>query len=985
MDPALTFKIPNAYHFTGIRLTDPSPRRMKVVEFCREFGVSPRATACIIRFRWDRQISFLDLSASWTAQESPASSTYHDDSSSIDSESSIPASTSFAIERQAIRELFAKVLPANKVGSEDVWKAESDRFRAQAAHLPLTGEISLAWRINTDLLDFVECDTLKGRGIADLGEPLEVDIIKLQYDRRYKDRVDRILLYPTAEIHWMEPGGGGANSQPVYRRVERRILIDAAPGRAPDPFDGFAAIDFGNTNSMFACLRAGSNLPSDIRFVQCDQTGDADVSAVDRAIPSAVLLKKFRRAKRRDLIPEAECTIGEAALTERPGELLLGGKRLLADPRRGDGHRVILPSGEVEIPKDLPAELFLSKMLRAFYASELGFPKPISVTYPTTFSDTEIDRTREAVYKALRRSFFEETYLPHTDHNAPNALGVEQNLFAKQLDAWIPRKRMLDEATAAAFYFLYRDFIRGPGRLPAAYFEYPNGVNLLLYDCGGGTTDIALIHCRITPNRRVTAKAAERNSDKRPEKSADKNTRDSAASITWRVKIAVLGRTGHRDFGGDTITTATYKVLKTTLAEKLASTRGDTLDWPNIDDADVEAWMAANYGRAHEYVRTNWMHEEKDPDRPMRPIALSVEDRQLRQTTTLEFWRWAEKVKINLPAAELAERSGEDSQEDRAKHPLAPSPELVVLLKQLIRQAKPALSDDVIEDAIWLVTEDAQFLRERVDSLIQRDIDRTIAAANEMISSRLQEATRVPFENVAPAHDLPSDSVVHWLYVVGKASRYSAIRNKLAALQIRDLTLSPDRDEGESTLKRREPRSAVAGRMRFETEVLKTCVAGGAVLATLSDQIQPDIKIEYDHDLSRRLPFSIGIDMADGYRRLYSENQRYEDLSPEWVPVAEERRNQTTLWLLRQWPGQESVPEDAEGRGPWDKYMRFDFREPPVGPIKIEYGIDPRDTNSQATRRKTFIMTDTAGRRERVIGKEVAERIYVSPPQCGNL
>jgi hypothetical protein len=991
MDPALTFKIPNAFHFTGTRLTDPSPRHMKVQEFCTGLGVTTAARECLIRFRWDKRISFLDLSATWSPHpvaSAPAVPSFGDEASDADKVPT-PVSHAFVSDRQAIRALFARGLPAARVGSEDAWRSDAEKYRSYAACVETAGHLSLAWRINTDELDFIECDTLTGEGISDLGEPRSVEIVKVHFDRRSTDRnprVERIQLYLTADIHWMEPQAEQGHPPPVYRRTEKRILIDIEPGRGPDPFDGFAAIDFGNTNSMFACLRADGNLTSDIRFVQCNQPQQAETDTIDRAIPSAVLLKSFRRNQRRDLMPAATWDIGEDALGNGPGELLLGGKRLLADPRRGEEHRVVLPGGEVSIPKDLPAELFLTRMLRAFYASELGYPKPISVTYPTTFSDAEIDRTREAVYKALRRSTFEESYLPPVEHAGDAPPNHVHNLFAKQLDAWIPRKGMLDEATAAAFYFLYRDFIRGPGRVPAAYYEYPNGINLLLYDCGGGTTDIALIHCRIAPGKKSAAKPSD--AENRPSAGTPSGTTVPRAN-TWRLSIRVLGRTGHRDFGGDNITVATFKVLKASLAQRLSELADKPLDWANLQSDEVEWWIKENYPRVSDYVRTNWMRETNDPDRPLQPLQLSVEERQLRQATTLGFWHWAEKVKINLADAES--RRGSDREEnhdenhDRSKHPLAPSPDFIGNLKKLILGSQAGLDGEAVEEAIKDVISDPQFLRERVDCLIQRDIERTIVAANEMIKSRLQEATRQPYHGSANSTDLPADSLVHWLYVVGKASRYPAIRDKLSSLHIRDLVRPVEKDNADGRAARREPRSSLGGRLRLETDVLKTCVAGGAVLAMLSHRGLLDVHIEYDHDLSRRLPFSVGIDLADGYRKLYGENQRYDDLSPEWVAVAEGRRNETTMWLLRQWPGQDAVSAESPDQSAWEKFMRFDFRHPPVGPIKIEYGHDPRDTSAQATRRKTFLMTDTGGSKERVVGKEIAERTFISPPQCGNL
>jgi molecular chaperone DnaK (HSP70) len=98
---------------------------------------------------------------------------------------------------------------------------------------------------------------------------------------------------------------------------------------------------------------------------------------------------------------------------------------------------------------------------------------------------------------------------------------------------------VIDEASAAAFYFAYRDFINGPGQFPAFRYLYPSGMHMLLYDCGGGTTDLSLVRLE----------------------GADED----------HLKISVLGRAGHRTFGGDFITEQVFRLLKM----KLAALRGE--------------------------------------------------------------------------------------------------------------------------------------------------------------------------------------------------------------------------------------------------------------------------------------------------------------------------------------------------------------------------------------------------------------------------
>ena len=113
----------------------------------------------------------------------------------------------------------------------------------------------------------------------------------------------------------------------------------------------------------------------------------------------------------------------------------------------------------------------------------------------------------------------------------------------------LPRPLFLDEATAAAFYFLYRDFFNCTGRIEAFNYLYPNGVNVCVTDFGGGTTDVGLVHCRL-------------------EKVASSYHAEADESTSWVMRIHVLGRTGERLFGGDNITIAVFRFLKANWPKK---------------------------------------------------------------------------------------------------------------------------------------------------------------------------------------------------------------------------------------------------------------------------------------------------------------------------------------------------------------------------------------------------------------------------------
>src|SRR5262245_66110816 len=75
---------------------------------------------------------------------------------------------------------------------------------------------------------------------------------------------------------------------------------------------------------------------------------------------------------------------------------------------------------------------------------------------------------------------------------------------------------------------------------------------MLLYDCGGGTTDIALVKAGLDPD---------------------------AVDV---LRVTVLARSGLRGFGGDDITRAVCRIFKAKLAQKVAEARGRPLksNWP---------------------------------------------------------------------------------------------------------------------------------------------------------------------------------------------------------------------------------------------------------------------------------------------------------------------------------------------------------------------------------------------------------------------
>src|SRR5207237_14073 len=98
---------------------------------------------------------------------------------------------------------------------------------------------------------------------------------------------------------------------------------------------------------------------------------------------------------------------------------------------------------------------------------------------------------------------------------------------------------------------------------------------------------------------------------------------------------------------------------------------------------------------------------------------------------------------------------------------------------------------------------------------------------------------------------------------------------------------------------------------------LKTAVGKGAVLALAVSQAGPNVRLEFDWELSKRLPFDVAyrhLRLA-APRMLFREHQLYEQLGQQTVPVLppDERHRGEWVVLERRWPG--GVPAAGARRG----------------------------------------------------------------------
>jgi hypothetical protein len=178
----------------------------------------------------------------------------------------------------------------------------------------------------------------------------------------------------------------------------------------------------------------------------------------------------------------------------------------------------------------------------------------------------------------------------HPVNYTPNELDALRSLYREFLKVDDVDLRY-DEATAAAIYYLAKQ-IHGPNRihqfwanldrpdLPAPTVV-PAGsgpvlasetrhFNALVFDCGGGTTDIALMRVDI-------------------ERQTRRNSQGLVTSNHFEVRPTVIGLSGLKDFAGDNMTLASLKLLRFRFLEKLVSLGLDPEPDPQYwSDADVQ-------------------------------------------------------------------------------------------------------------------------------------------------------------------------------------------------------------------------------------------------------------------------------------------------------------------------------------------------------------------------------------------------------------
>lgn len=727
-------------------------------------------------------------------------------------------------------------------------------------------------------------------------------------------------------------------------RGEIKIRLDSCEELGKYP--GFVAIDFGNNSSTIACLPAESFSADEVQLVNADPRVSSPGS--QPSLDSKLRIIRYEPPSQiqdpdgsRGLFGTSECCTGLDATVTRSVEgcLIEGLKPLLADPNEDPPLELDLETGQRSLKKSDAGELFLAELFKAFHRERLARAIPITLTYPTTYALGEIDRLKVAITRAYYRAML----MPGLDNaqlweEMPKIIGEQ-----------------IDEATAAAFYYLYRDFIEGPGKTAAFKYIYPQGLNLLLYDCGGGTTDIALVHAY---PRQISIKDA-----------------DGRLHETWQVKLTLLGRSGHRSFGGDNITAAMALAIKWLIASEI----DNAIEPPSAGLSPKKLLDIRE--RTEKCLPTSWRDI-----RSGKPLDLTPSGVRARKAAANDLVRYAEAVKI-----QLSEMQGQPVQD------VGKLPDLTGFdsLSKLIELACAKVGNDRKElkktQVLTSVRSKLVSLLPIVDDIIRGDVDLTVTAANNLIRERLIDPTSASDAPVLPEvvdglngeNDPPmlaADSCVHWVYVVGKASQYPGILQRLRdGLDVADLqpTDVDTREDGNLAVNE--------CRLVLEKEMLKGAVARGAVLARMFCKNVQDVEIVYDRQMPFKMAFEMGISLARGFKQLFKSDSFYHHLAPFEFDAADRKEendadpgqseDSKTLRIYRRWPG---MPRSGKREG-WEDYLLFEFPETPFGRISIGY-----ESIYEGSREFAFVAT-VLGTGHKSWGVEIVKEMFQSPLQRGQL
>ncbi len=342
---------------------------------------------------------------------------------------------------------------------------------------------------------------------VDRPEWIEIEELKEGTELTFQPNQRKRYIVNLNTTHRYFPSEKCLDEKIVYEFEDDTILeLPITIGKINDDvtiYPGIFALDFGTSNSCFGWKN------------RYDATQDpAEVfrpAHTSEEIPSCIFFKDVAHRQRPKFVIGTEALYDIKEFSHQTYSYFMSIKRLMGSDRNFfvlDDHAGLHHENRQEWNVEQVCSFIIEEILKRAEADVGGKITRVVATYPTLYSIRQKNALRRAFSRAFKR------------------LGVEMQDDTLVLN--------LDEANAAAFNFIYEHLLEEFRSLDISERQ----TFLLSYDFGGGTTDVSLLDVKIS--------------------------RDEQGKIY--INTDLKGVTGDLFYGGDNVTLALFRILKTKLA-----------------------------------------------------------------------------------------------------------------------------------------------------------------------------------------------------------------------------------------------------------------------------------------------------------------------------------------------------------------------------------------------------------------------------------
>jgi hypothetical protein len=387
-------------------------------------------------------------------------------------------------------------------------------------------------------------------------------------------------------------------------------------------------------------------------------------------------------------------------------------------------------------------KLSIDRLLQAVWGKLLALTDEFRTRNPTSYSKGKIRRavvTYPTVSPPMVRRKIEDLV---------EELGVTSVQIA------------YDEAVSSAIFFLMREFGPTPELgLEAFKAKCAQGTsddgqpswsqNVLVFDIGGGTTDMALIRLTLVDE---TDRAFNEGEDR------------GAGGHYYKMIPRLLGSSGHMQLGGELVTLRTFLLLKAVLADNLLTLSGP--DGPlsdRIRDLDKIFRIDDNYRKGSLVQYTFAQREEQSSYDLALAAAETVvptrwKDDPKRLWTFFRLWEWAEEAKIHLGKVRELNAASAIYEVDSTK------------MRGLLDHIGVELNTGKDQDL------NATLTQEHFEKAVGPDIREAVMIAKGLLESRLP--VRKGEERQGPITREPMD----WLILSGKTCNLALVEREIRSV-----------------------------------------------------------------------------------------------------------------------------------------------------------------------------------------------------------